>query len=71
MKDKDKSEIIALEYLKCYVSDLVYQFKAGGISYVNYNSAGTSYFETEEDCNKYIKSLETYIKKRSKSVKKV
>jgi hypothetical protein len=66
-----KTEMIALEYLKCYLADLIYQFKTGSISYVNYNSAGTQYFETEEDCGKYIEALEKYITKRSKIIEKV
>jgi hypothetical protein len=60
-----------IDYLESYAEDLIYQFKNGGISYVNCNSAGTDYFETEDDCEKYIKALQKHIEKRSKSVKKV
>jgi hypothetical protein len=60
-----------IDYLEAYADDLVYQFKTGGISYVNYNSAGTDYFETENDCAEYIKELQEYIAKRSENVKKV
>jgi len=60
-----------IDYLTCYAEDLTYQFKTGGIDYVNYNSAGTQYFETEEDCGEYIKALKKYITKRSKIIEKV
>ena len=54
------------DYLTSYYEDLEYQFKNGGMDYVNYNSAGTEYFETDAECAAYLKALKTVIDDTSK-----
>ena len=52
-----------LGFLENYRADLKYQFgTSNGVSYVNYNSCETPYFETVAEFEQYISQLETTIK---------
>lgn len=54
------------DYLTSYYDDLEYQFNQSGIDYVNYNSAGTPEFQTDEECAAYLKALKSTIDDMSK-----
>ena len=66
----DPNATKTVEYLKAYLEDIKYQFKSSGIDYVNYNSSGTQFFESEVECASYIDKLEKLIN-RIKYVKEV
>ena len=51
------------EFLTNYHADLKYQFgTSNGLSYFNFNSCETPYFETEAEFELYMSQLETAIK---------
>ena len=51
------------EFLANYHADLRYQFgTSDGLSYVNFNSCETPYFETDAEFEQYISQLEATIK---------
>ena len=50
-------------FLANYHADLKYQFgTSNGLSYVNFNSCETPYFETDAEFEQYISQLEATIK---------
>lgn len=51
----------AQNFLEKYYDDLEYQFNSSGIDYVNYNSCGTDYFETEAEYVAYMEKLKLII----------
>lgn len=52
-----------LGFLENYHADLRYQFgTSNGLSYVNFNSCETPYFETDAEFELYVSQLETTIK---------
>lgn len=49
------------DYLQAYLGDLDYQFRAGGIEYVNSCTASTQSFETAKECEAYMNELQARI----------
>ena len=54
---------LLLNYLKAYHADLKYQFKNGGIGYMNSASCGTPEFENDVEAENYLKDLSDFIAK--------
>ena len=53
-----------IEYLKAYYEDLKYQLNHSsyGISFMNSGSSGTPYFETHEEAEKYVETLDAFVR---------
>ena len=53
-----------LTYLKAYYEDLKYQLNhpSYGISFMNSGSSGTPEFETHEEAEKYVETLDAFVR---------
>ena len=53
-----------IEYLKAYYEDLKFQLNhpSYGISFMNSGSSGTPEFETHEEAEKYVDTLDAFVR---------